>query len=67
MKKGMALGLFLMAIGALVFGQYTTARVYPGAVAGIFVIGAGLAILQTASNPYISILGPIEGARSASR
>ncbi|MBW8824073.1 MAG: sugar MFS transporter [Xanthomonadales bacterium] len=62
MKKGMALGLFLMAIGALVFGQFTTQRVYPGAVAGVFVIGAGLAILQTASNPYISILGPIEGA-----
>ena len=62
MKKGMALGLFLMAVGAVVFGQYTTARVYGGAVAGIFVIGAGLAILQTASNPYISILGPIEGA-----
>jgi len=62
MKKGMALGLFVMALGALVFGQYTTARVYPGAVAGIFMIGAGLAILQTAVNPYISILGPIEGA-----
>lgn len=62
MKKGMALGLFLMAVGAVVFGQYTTARVYSGAVTGIFVIGAGLAILQTASNPYISILGPIEGA-----
>jgi glucose/galactose transporter len=58
----MALGLFLMAVGALVFGQYTTARVYPGALTGIFVIGAGLAILQTAANPYISILGPIEGA-----
>ncbi|QSX74344.1 sugar MFS transporter [Lysobacter arenosi] len=62
MKKGMALGLFLMAVGAVVFGQYTTARVYGGAVTGIFIIGAGLAILQTASNPYISILGPIEGA-----
>ncbi|HZX79424.1 MAG TPA: sugar MFS transporter, partial [Lysobacter sp.] len=62
MKKGMALGLFVMALGALVFGQYTTARVYPGAVAGIFMIGGGLAILQTAVNPYISILGPIEGA-----
>jgi len=62
MKKGMALGLFAMAIGAAVFGQYTTGRVYAGAVTGIFVIGAGLAILQTASNPYISILGPIEGA-----
>lgn len=62
MKKGMALGLFIMAIGALVFGQFTTHRWYPGAVGGVFVIGAGLAILQTAANPYISILGPIEGA-----
>ena len=62
MKKGMALGLFLMAVGAVVFGQYTTQRVYGGAVGGIFIIGAGLAILQTAVNPYISILGPIEGA-----
>ena len=62
MKKGIALGLFAMAVGAVVFGQYTTDRVYAGAVTGIFVIGAGLAILQTASNPYISILGPIEGA-----
>ncbi len=62
MKKGMALGLFVMAIGALVFGQFTTHRWYPGAVGGVFTIGAGLAILQTAANPYISILGPIEGA-----
>ena len=62
MKKGMALGLFAMAVGAAVFGHFTTGRVFAGAVAGIFVIGAGLAILQTASNPYISILGPIDGA-----
>lgn len=62
MKKGMAIGLFAMAVGAVVFGQYTTGRVYAGAVTGVFIIGAGLAILQTASNPYISILGPIEGA-----
>ncbi|KRA75237.1 MFS transporter [Lysobacter sp. Root667] len=62
MKKGMALGLFLMAVGAAVFAHYTTQRIYPGAVTGVFVIGAGLAILQTAVNPYISILGPIEGA-----
>ena len=62
MKKGMALGLFTMAVGALAFGQFTTQRWYPGAVGGIFVIGAGLAILQTAVNPYVSILGAIEGA-----
>jgi MFS transporter, FHS family, L-fucose permease len=62
MKKGMALGLFVMAIGALVFGQFATMRVYPGALTGLFVIGAGLSLLQTAVNPYISILGPIDSA-----
>jgi FHS family L-fucose permease-like MFS transporter len=62
MKKGMALGLFVMAIGALVFGQFATMRVYPGALTGLFIIGAGLSLLQTAVNPYISILGPIESA-----
>ncbi|MGO1070861.1 sugar MFS transporter [Lysobacter sp. CA199] len=62
MKRGMALGLLVMAIGAAVFGEFTTQRWYPGALGGLFVIGAGLAVLQTAVNPYISILGPIEGA-----
>ena len=60
MKKGMALGLFVMAIGAVLFGQFVSLRVFAGALGGLFVIGAGLSLLQTASNPYISILGPIE-------
>lgn len=62
MKKGIALSLLVMAIGAAIFGQFTTARSYIGAVTGIFILGGGLALLQTAINPYISILGPIEGA-----
>jgi glucose/galactose transporter len=62
MKKGMALGLFVMAVGAMVFGQFATMRIYPGALTGLFIIGAGLSLLQTAVNPYISILGPIESA-----
>ncbi len=62
MKKGIAAGLFVMAVGAATFGQFTTMRIYPGALTGLFVIGAGLSMLQTASNPYISILGPIESA-----
>jgi glucose/galactose transporter len=62
MKKGMALALWVMAGGAIAFGQFCLQRWYPGALAGLFVIGAGLAILQTAANPYISILGPIESA-----
>ena len=64
MKNGMALGLFVMAVGAVLFAQFGSMRVFAGALSGLFVIGAGLSLLQTASNPYISILGPIEtGAR----
>ncbi|PPU93306.1 sugar MFS transporter [Xanthomonas albilineans] len=62
MKKGLALSLLVMALGAALFGQFATQRFYPGALAGLFVIGSGLALLQTAVNPYISILGPIESA-----
>jgi glucose/galactose transporter len=62
MKKGMALGLFVMAIGAALFGQFVVMREFWGALGGLFVIGAGLSLLQTASNPYISILGPIDSA-----
>ncbi|MFT3996768.1 MAG: sugar MFS transporter [Asticcacaulis sp.] len=62
MKKGMALGLLVMAAGAVMFGQFATHRVYVGAMTGLFTIGAGLALLQTAANPYISIVGPIESA-----
>ena len=62
MKKGIAIGLFVMAIGAALFGQFAPMRAYIGALSGLLVIGAGLSMLQTASNPYISILGPIESA-----
>jgi len=62
MKKGLALSLVVMAVGAAMFGQFSTQRWYAGALSGLFVIGGGLALLQTAVNPYISILGPIETA-----
>lgn len=62
MKKGMALGLLVMALGAAAFGAFATARVFAGALSGLFVIGAGLSLLQTASNPYVSIMGPIDSA-----
>lgn len=60
MKKGMALGLFVMAVGSVLFAQFMAMYWYSGALIGVFVIGAGLALLQTAANPYVSILGPIE-------
>jgi len=64
MKKGISFGLLLMSVGAAVFGQYTHSGFYGGTLSGLFIIGAGLSILQIASNPYISILGPIESAAS---
>ena len=62
MKRGMALGLFVMAIGTFVFGTFATHRNYTLALTGLFIIGCGLTLLQTASNPYVSIIGPIESA-----
>lgn len=62
MKKGMAIGLLVMALGTFLFGTYATARHYTWSLIGLFTIGSGLSLLQTASNPYISVLGPIETA-----
>ena len=61
-KKGMSLGLLVMAIGALIFIPAAYTRTYQLFLLGLFVQGTGLAILQTAANPYITILGPIESA-----
>lgn len=61
-KTGMALGLFVMAIGSIIFVPAANARSFPLFLTGLFVQGTGLALLQTAVNPYISILGPIESA-----
>lgn len=61
-KNGMALGLFVMAIGCLIFVPAANARSFPLFLTGLFVQGMGLSLLQTASNPYISIIGPIESA-----
>lgn len=59
-RKGMSLGLFIMAIGALVFIPAAEARTYWVFLTGIFIQGVGMTLLQTAANPYITILGPIE-------
>jgi MFS transporter, FHS family, L-fucose permease len=61
-KNGMALGLLIMAIGSLIFVPAANARTFSLFLTGLFVQGMGLALLQTASNPYISIVGPIESA-----
>lgn len=61
-RKGMALGLGIMAVGALLHIPAAYAASFPVFLLGLFVLGSGLTILQTASNPYIVLLGPIESA-----
>ncbi len=61
-KNGMSLGLFVMAVGALIFVPAANMRAFPLFLVGLFVQGMGLALLQTASNPYITVVGPIESA-----
>lgn len=61
-KKGMMVGLLVMVVGALIFIPAAQSRTYYLFLAGLFVIGTGLSVLQTASNPYITIVGPIESA-----
>lgn len=61
-KNGMALGLLIIAIGSMLFIPAAKTRSFPFFLIGLFIQGTGLALLQTASNPYISILGPIKSA-----
>ena len=61
-KNGMSVGLLIIAVGALIFIPAALTRIYGLFLTGLFVQGTGLAILQTASNPYVTILGPIESA-----
>ena len=61
-KKGMMCGFWTMALGAMIFVPAGLTRTYPLFLTGLFTLGIGLAILQTAANPYITILGPKERA-----
>jgi FHS family L-fucose permease-like MFS transporter len=61
-KNGMTVGLWVMAVGALIFIPAAMTRTFSLFLTGLFVEGAGLALLQTASNPYVTIIGPTESA-----
>lgn len=61
-KNGMSVALMIMAFGALLFIPAAATRLYIIFLLGLFILGSGLAILQTASNPYITIVGPAESA-----
>lgn len=61
-KKGMMIGLWIMAAGAFMFIPAAYSRTYGMFLIGLFLIGVGLAIMQTAVNPYVTILGAKERA-----
>ncbi|MBQ4278946.1 MAG: sugar MFS transporter [Rikenellaceae bacterium] len=60
--RGMSIGLWVMAAGSLLFIPAALHRSYLLFLVGLFTQGSGLALLQTAANPYVTILGPIESA-----
>lgn len=60
--RGMSYGLLAMAVGSVLFIPAALDRSFVLFLLGLFLQGTGLALLQTASNPYVTILGPIESA-----
>ncbi|MFZ4548628.1 MAG: sugar MFS transporter [Bacteroidales bacterium] len=61
-KNGVFVGLLIMSLGALIFIPAAYSRSFGVFLAGLFVLGTGLALLQTATNPFITIIGPRESA-----
>lgn len=61
-KNGLSIGLFVMSIGAGLFIPAAYMRSYILFLTALFIMGSGLALMQTAVNPYVTILGPIESA-----
>ena len=61
-KNGLALGLLVMVVGALIFIPAASSRRYAVFLSGLFVLGTGLTLLQTAANPYLVLLGSRETA-----
>lgn len=61
-KRGIMYGFMLTSLGAFLFVPAALARQFEVFLVGLFSIGTGLAILQTAANPYVTIVGPIDSA-----
>src|SRR6476619_922105 len=61
-KKGIVFGLVIMALGTILFIPAAYTRTYWLFLFGLFLMGTGQALLQTAVNPYVTILGPLESA-----
>ncbi|MEP6652244.1 MAG: sugar MFS transporter [Myxococcales bacterium] len=63
-KNGIVIGLLFASAGSALFWPAATAASYPLFLVGLCVVGLGLAMLQIAANPYVTILGPEHTASS---
>jgi MFS transporter, FHS family, L-fucose permease len=63
-KNGISLGLLICAMGTMLFVPAALNRYYLLFLLALYVLGTGLALLQTAANPYITLIGAPEGAAS---
>lgn len=61
-KRGVEVGLWILAAGAMLFWPAAMTRSYSMFLAALFTMGTALAILQTAANPFVTIIGPRESA-----
>ncbi|MFV8339831.1 sugar MFS transporter [Flavobacterium sp. LB3P21] len=61
-KNGVSVGLVVIAFGAFMFHPAAEARTFLLFLVALFIMGTGLAILQTAANPYVVVIGPRESA-----
>jgi MFS transporter, FHS family, L-fucose permease len=61
-KKGILIGLLMYSFGALLFLPAASSRVYIFFLGALFIIASGCAFLETAANPYVTILGKPETA-----
>jgi FHS family L-fucose permease-like MFS transporter len=57
-KTGIIMGLLLFAIGSFLFLPAANTREYAFFLGALFIIACGLAMLETAANPYATVLGP---------
>lgn len=61
-KNGVSLGLLVISLGAFMFYPAAETRTFLLFLMALFIMGTGLAILQTAANPYVVVIGPRESA-----
>ncbi|KAI0868489.1 fucose permease [Hypoxylon argillaceum] len=61
-KATFMLGLCIYGIGTIIFWPCAVLTSFPGFLISNFVVGFGLAVLETAANPFIALCGPIDYA-----